>query len=70
MKDSRRSFIKKSTALASALTAGGWAAARPRAKSSQNANFPGLPAAAETRGFVRDAGLQLSEAYFDVLKQH
>jgi mannonate dehydratase len=84
MKDSRRSFIKKSATLASALTAGGLAAkaaglafppssplSRPRARSSQNANFSApLVAARETRGFVRDAGMQMSEAYFDGFNQH
>ena len=89
MKDSRRSFIKKSTTLASALTAGGWigGGGRLRAQSSQNANFPAtlagrIPVGPEhnagasgidrslDRSLVRDAGMQMSEAYFDGFNQH
>ena len=64
MKDNRRSFIKKSTALASALTAGGLVA------KAAGLAFPTPLAAAKTRGVVRDAGMQMSEAYFDGFNQH
>ena len=95
MKDSRRSFIKKSATLASALTAGGLAAkaaglAFPThsphsgpipVPPNHSAGASGIdrsldrsllarPLTAETRGFVRDAGMQMSEAYFDGFNQH
>src|SRR5215813_6282280 len=55
MKASRREFIRQSAVAASALAGSGTAAHVARAA---------------LRGDVRDAGMQMSEAYFDGFNQH
>ena len=72
MKNNRRNFIKKSAALASALSAGGLTAGAaglgfPRENHTAR---PATNAIRETGNFIRDAGMQMSEAYFGGINSH
>src|SRR5450631_4295734 len=62
MEDQRRDFIKKSAALAVAACMGGIGPAVAGARSGRPGKEPnpGL----NTRNLIKDAGMQLSEAYF------
>jgi mannonate dehydratase len=56
MKDNRRSFLRKSAFIAAAL--------------SSRHPITAVDAVGRAKGFVRDAGMQMSEAYFDGFNQH
>ena len=62
MKNDRRNFIRKSAILAAALSG----------KAGLASGLPGRHGAEKERvnGYVRDAGMQMSEAYFDGFNQH
>jgi mannonate dehydratase len=64
MKDKRRDFLKKSASLAAATLAGGIS---PILAATRNRNFNAAPDAsayASPGTLVKDAGMQMSEAYF------
>lgn len=59
MKNNRRNFLKKGAALAAGLSAGAGSRAWAKPYPSRN----------ETTGLARDAGMQLSEAYFSGMNE-
>jgi mannonate dehydratase len=74
MKDNRRNFIRKSVGFAAALSAGnsGVRGGTDRVHDSGTAVdrvITPMDTRAQ-RGYVRDAGMQMSEAYFDGFNQH
>jgi mannonate dehydratase len=64
MKDNRREFIKKGASLAAALSVGGISTAG--AMSPEAGRF----SAPKTKEFIKDAGMQLCEAYFFGMEQN
>lgn len=66
MKDNRRDFIKKGAALAAALSVGGLhtAVASPAEIAERKYQY------AKSADFVRDAGMQLCEAYFKGMQEN
>src|SRR5215207_7897155 len=61
MSDNRRSFMKKSASLAAATTLGGIGSLVSRASESNNIG--------RVRDYAKDAGMQLSEAYFKGMEE-
>jgi mannonate dehydratase len=67
MKDNRRDFIKKSASLAAALSVGGMSACTSTSKAREVVDGPeavGAETSQVNREVVRDAGMQMSWAYF------
>ena len=61
MKDKRRDFIKKSASLAAAVTVGGFSSALAHTHKGKKIEED---AGSKVRGYVKDAGMFMSEAYF------
>jgi mannonate dehydratase len=64
MKDKRRDFIKKGASLAVAALAGGISPVLANARRRNNSATPESSAYTSPRNLVKDAGMQMSEAYF------
>lgn len=63
MNDNRRGFIKKSASLAAAMSIGGAVLSKAEVKHIESER-------AKEKTFIRDAGMQLSEAYFAGMDLH
>jgi mannonate dehydratase len=64
MKDKRRDFLKKGASLAAAALAGGINPVLAAARSRNNNTAPKASAYGSTGTLAKDAGMQMSEAYF------
>src|SRR5450432_661493 len=64
MQDKRRDFIKKSASFAAAALAGGISPVLANARSRNKKESSEISAYGSPRSLAKDAGMQMSEAYF------